>query len=274
MTLPAGDQLCRLLVPVAIEAGRAIMRHYHAGTTVEAKADNSPVTDADRHAEAIIIAGLRRHFGAIPVIAEESVAAGIVPPASSRFFLVDPLDGTREFVARRGEFTVNIALVEDGSPIFGIVYAPATGELCATPERGRAQETRFDSNAAAADTSGLVWRPMHAREPADDGLVVLASRSHMDKATQDLIGRYSVKSLCNAGSSLKFCALARGAADFYPRLGPTMEWDTAAGEAILRAAGGQVVLLNGETMRYGKANQGYRNPGFLAWGKRLVEAKC
>jgi 3'(2'), 5'-bisphosphate nucleotidase len=270
MIRPAGSEFCRRLVPVAIEAGYAILRHYRAGTAVEAKADNSPVTAADRDAEAIILSGLRQHFAAVPVVAEESIAAGFVPAAASRFFLVDPLDGTREFVARRDEFTVNIALVDDGAPVFGIVYAPATGELCVASGPGQAHETRLDPMAERHDAAALVWRPMHAREPAADGLVVLASRSHMDAATGELIGRYRVKSLANSGSSLKFCALARGTADFYPRLGPTMEWDTAAGEAILAAAGGRVVQLDGTPMRYGKAAEGYRNPGFLAWGRRVI----
>ena len=272
MTLPAGSELRRLLVPLAIEAGEAIMRHYRAGTAVELKADRSPVTAADRDAEAIILAGLRRHFPDLPVVAEESVAAGAAPAASSSFFLVDPLDGTREFVARRDEFTVNIALIDDGVPVFGVVYAPATGELCVATGQGEAHETRLDPEAGYHDASALAWRPMRAREPAADGLVVLASRSHLDKATGDLIARYTVKSLANAGSSLKFCALARGAADFYPRLGRTMEWDTAAGEAVLRAAGGHVLQLDGRPMLYGKSGDGYANPGFLAWGKRPVAA--
>ncbi|KAB2851717.1 MAG: 3'(2'),5'-bisphosphate nucleotidase CysQ [Hyphomicrobiaceae bacterium] len=270
MPIANGNDLTSLIVPLAIEAGEAVLRHYRNGVAVETKADLTPVTAADREAEAIILSGLARHFPAIPVVAEESVAEGRIPKAASRFFLVDPLDGTREFVARRGEFTVNIALIDNESPVFGLVYAPATGELCVARDRADARETRLDPEAARIDPSLFAWRPMRARSPDPDGLVVLASRSHLDQATSDLIGRYKVKSLANAGSSLKFCALARGTADFYPRLGRTMEWDTAAGEAVLRAAGGSVSQIDGRPMRYGKASEGYRNPGFLAWGLQAV----
>ena len=270
MTGTSFAELTAVLLPAFARAGAAIMRHYRAGTAVLLKGDRSPVTAADTEAEALIVATLARHWPSIPVIAEEQVAAGQVPPIHDRFFLVDPLDGTREFIAKRGEFTVNVALVEGAVPRFGIVYAPATGELCLTRAAGDAAEATFDPDMGEAGLKQLAWRPMRARTPAADGLVVLASRSHLDPETQALIARYPVKSLANAGSSLKFCALARGAADFYPRLGPTMEWDTAAGEAVLRAAGGSVTRVDGRPLDYGKRAEGFKNPGFLAWGRQPI----
>jgi len=247
---PSMESLARGLCALAREAGGAIMQVYASAFTARAKADSSPVTDADERAEAIILAGLARLTPEIPVVAEESAAAGRLPPVlGERFWLVDPLDGTREFLARNGEFTVNIALIERARPTLGVVYAPTLDALYWT--------------------DGLTaWRgatAIQARRPAN-GLVVLASRSHRTAETDDYLRTLQVERFVAAGSSLKFCLLAAGEADLYPRHGPTMEWDTAAGDAVLRAAGGMVATLDGTPLRYGKP--GFRNPHFIASGLR------
>jgi 3'(2'), 5'-bisphosphate nucleotidase len=241
--------LARGLCALAREAGGAIMTIYATDFAARAKPDQSPVTDADELAERIILAGLARLAPGIPVVAEESVAAGRAPRnLGERFWLVDPLDGTREFLARNGEFTVNIALIERGAPTLGVVYAPAIDELYCG-----------DGQAAYRGEA-----PIRVRAPAIDGLVVLASRSHRTPETDAYLRTLNMKRCIEAGSSLKFCLLAAGEADLYPRHGPTMEWDTAAGDAVLRAAGGSVAMLDGAPLAYGKP--GFRNPSFIARG--------
>jgi 3'(2'), 5'-bisphosphate nucleotidase len=237
---------------LAVEAGARIMEiHRRPDMEVRAKADASPVTEADEAADALISAGLRAAFPDIALVTEEQADSHGV--RAGTFFIVDPLDGTKEFVKRRGEFTVNIALVEDGVPTLGVVYAPARGRLFRTSADGR---RAFES---APDGSGE--REIRVAEPDLSALRVVASRSHRDKATDDYIARYAVKDFLSAGSSLKFCLVAAGEADFYPRLGRTMEWDTAAGHAVLRAAGGRVERLDGGgPLTYGKP--GFENPFF------------
>ena len=257
--------LARALMPVAQAAGRAIMGHYRAGVATEYKDNWSPVTAADRDAEAIILEALSRILPGVPVVAEEEAAAGRVPATGDVFVLVDPLDGTREFINRRDEFTVNIALIEGRRPTFGLVYAPAIRELYVTLGPDHAAQAMLDADGPA-DVADL--SPIRARKADIDGLVVLASRSHMDDETRRFIARHKVKETRNAGSSLKFCTIARGAADLYPRFGPTMEWDTAAGHAVLAAAGGTLTMLDGTPFLYGKTDAGFLNPGFLAWGLR------
>lgn len=237
------------LIEIAKAAGRAILEIYAGEIEVQSKADRSPVTAADRAAEAIILEGLKKLSPDLPVIAEEEVAAGRVPKIGTRFWLVDPLDGTREFLSRNGEFTVNIALIEARRPVLGVVLAPAIDRVFYAPDPTHA----FESG-----------KPIHVRRPSDDGLVVVASRSHRDSATDALIAGMPVKDFRTAGSSLKFCLVASGEADLYPRTGRTMEWDTAAGHAILSAAGGKVLGLDGEDFLYGKP--GFENPGFIASG--------
>lgn len=261
-------RLVRALVPVAQSAGRAIMRHYRAGVSTQLKPDSSPVTAADREAEVIILAALSQILPGVPVVAEEEASAGRTPLIGRHFLLVDPLDGTKEFIQQRDEFTVNIALIEDRRPIFGLVYAPATGQLYVTAGADAAAQAHMGADDAPVVMDRLPLAPVAARSPAADGLVVVASRSHMDDATKALIARTVVKDLKNAGSSLKFCVLAKGEADFYPRFGPTMEWDTAAGHAVLAAAGGAVTTVDNAPFLYGKADAGYRNPGFIAVGRR------
>ncbi len=243
---------------LSIEAGAAIMEIYQrADLGVREKADASPVTEADEAADRLISAGLRAEFPDLPLVTEEQSATHDL--SVSTFLIVDPLDGTKEFVKRRGDFTVNIALVEDGIPVLGAVYAPAKGRMFLTPAEGGAVEETGDFDPAQPGPT----RPISVSEPDNSALRVVASKSHRDQATDDYINRYSVADMVSAGSSLKFCLVAAGEADFYPRLGPTMEWDTAAGHAVLSASGGDVLVKEThEPLVYGK--QSFRNPFFLA----------
>ena len=241
------------------------------------KADGSPVTLADQEAEVLILDDLRKLAPDIPVIAEEAVSRGEVPNVGSCFFLVDPLDGTREFTGGSGEFTVNIGLIEDGEPVFGIVYAPALGDMYLTLGRDSAATAKIADPAAAAKLglSGLSLEPMRTRPPAAEGLTVVASRSHgtsegeawLESLPLPVTGRR------NIGSSLKFCLVARGEADIYPRHGPTMEWDTAAGHAVLRAAGGVVTTVDGAPFRYGKTEANYFNTGFIVYSSEALRER-
>ncbi|WP_439816205.1 3'(2'),5'-bisphosphate nucleotidase CysQ [Zavarzinia sp. CC-PAN008] len=249
--------LALALNQVAAEAAVEIMRIYDAGFAVRQKDDSSPVTEADEVAERVILAGLARIAPGIPVVAEESVAAGRLPPGEPAqwpaFWLVDPLDGTREFISRNGEFTVNIALVEHGAPTLGVVLAPAQ-------KRG----WRAAGAGLAIAVKAGIERPIAARPVPDQGMVVVASRSHRDARTEDYLAGLPGATVTPAGSSLKFCLVAEGLADLYPRFGRTMEWDTAAGHAVLWAAGGAVETLDGKPMHYAKA--GFENPEFVARG--------
>jgi 3'(2'),5'-bisphosphate nucleotidase len=251
------------MVAAAIEAGRAACAIYRSGFEVHIKQDESPVTAADHAAEAVILAHLAQAAPDVPVIAEEEAAAGRVPRIGATFFLVDPLDGTKEFIARRGDFTVNIALIRDGAPHLGVVYAPAKNSLFAGDVHGR---QAFRCEQAPDDDAGprAARRPIQVRTPPAAGLTVVASRSHRSAETDAYLERLRVASLVSVGSSLKFCLVAAGEADLYPRFGPTMEWDTAAGHAVLAAAGGRMVTLDGADFRYGKPE--FRNPSFIAAG--------
>ncbi len=259
-------EMAALLIPPVVHAGAVEMRHYEAGVTVEAKADDSPVTIADREAEEILLAALAAIAPDIPVIAEELVSAGRVPAIGRSFFLVDPLDGTKEFINKRGEFTVNVALIEDATPTLGLVYAPAIGELYVTLEPGSAGFARLAPGAAVSRIADCQFERIQTRAPNQSALVAVASRSHMTAETEAFLGRYAIAERRDSGSSLKFCAIARGDADIYPRLAPTMEWDIAAGHAVLVAAGGTVTSPDGAPMRYGKVESGFRNGHFVAWG--------
>mgnify|MGYP001052695924 CR=1 FL=1 len=252
-----------LLMPLfrqlALSAGDRIMQVYdRPDFEVRSKGDASPVTEADEAADAVISAGLRASFPDVPLITEEQAASHAL--SATTFFIVDPLDGTKEFVQRRGDFTVNIAYVQDGIPIRGIVYAPAKGRLFYTLPDGTSVE---ETGPFARDLAGPVT-PIRVTTPDNTALMVVASKSHRDQATDDYIARYAVKDMTSAGSSLKFCLVATGEADLYPRLGRTMEWDTAAGDAVLRGAGGQVVRFDDHTpLAYGKP--GWDNPFFIAF---------
>jgi 3'(2'), 5'-bisphosphate nucleotidase len=251
---------------LALAAGKAILDVYHAGPNVSLKADSSPVTEADERAEAIILKGLKAAFPDIPVVAEEAAAAGNIPDVSAgKFFLVDPLDGTKEFINRRDDFTVNIALIEDGVPVAGIVYAPAR-HVAYTGIDGRAEKL------AVADDFTIAAREQIGCRKAAEELTAVASRSHSSPETEAFLNERGITSTKSVGSSLKFCILAEGAADVYPRFGRTMEWDTAAGDAVLRAAGGMTLDLDEREFRYGKTSQAtdsdFANGHFVAWGAR------
>jgi 3'(2'), 5'-bisphosphate nucleotidase len=250
------------LIYIAQRAGGAIMVVYATDFAVRAKADASPVTVADETAEKIILADLAAIAPDIPVVAEEAVAAGRVPVIAERFFLVDPLDGTKEFVARRDEFTVNVALIENGEPVLGVVFAPARRELFWGDVRaGKAGHIDADPDGTMPSLGNAIT----ARKPPPQGLVAVASRSHRSPETDTFLTNYPITDFRSIGSSLKFCVVAQGQADIYPRIGTTMEWDTAAGQAVLTAAGGRVTTLEGEPFRYGKP--GFKNGNFVAWGR-------
>jgi len=244
---------------LAIEGGIKIMEIYNTEDfQIKTKADNSPVTAADEAADALISTRLRAAFPDILLVTEEQAATHDKSAVS--FIIVDPLDGTKEFIHRRGDFTVNIAFVENGVPVRGVVYAPAKKRLFYTDASGQSVEESGPHDPA---TAGPV-HPIHVSTPDNDGLVVVASKSHRDQATDDYINKYTVKDSASAGSSLKFCLVATGEADLYPRVGRTMEWDTAAGHAVLAGAGGQVVRFdNHEPLTYGKPD--YANPFFIAY---------
>jgi len=251
------------MIAAAIEAGRAAYAIYRGDFEVQTKPDESPVTAADHAAEQVILAHLAQGAPGIPVVAEEQVAAGNIPASAATYFLVDPVDGTKEFIQKRGDFTVNIALVKDGVPQLGVVYAPAKSRLFAGDAlKGEA----FRTGQSPEDAQQAARTPIRTRAPAAAGLTVVASRSHRSPETDEWLAKVKVAEIVSVGSSLKFCLIAAGEADLYPRLGPTMEWDTAAGHAVLSAAGGEVVNLDGSPFRYGKP--GFRNPSFIATGRR------
>jgi len=249
----------RKLIPVAEAAGRIELEYFRGGADVMDKHDGSPVTLADQEAEKLIAAKLQELFPGIPMVGEEAVSAGIIPDISGgTFWLVDPLDGTKEFITGSGDFTVNIALLVNFIPVMGIIYAPVTDELY-----------------YGADTQAFMRLPgkpeqkISVREIPAEGLTVVASKRHGDPAQlEDFLRGKKVAQTIGRSSSLKFCSLAAGQADLYPRFGPTCEWDTAAGDAILRAAGGQVTTLDGQPLSYGKTGRKFLNPAFLALSGR------
>ncbi len=256
------------LADAALAGAREVMAVYATDFSVEQKADNTPVSDADRSAERAIVAWLSAALPGLPVVAEEAVSGGRAPRVGHSFALVDPLDGTKEFINRNGEFTVNIAIVEDAAPICGVVIAPALS-LAYAGSRDGAWKGRIDEGGETVRD----WKAIKVRR-AGPSPVAVASRSHMTAATKEALRQVKAGERRSIGSSLKFCLLAEAEADFYPRLGPTMEWDTAAGDAVLRAAGGAVVTLDGAPLRYGKVGvagmRDFENPHFLAAGDRSL----
>ncbi|MFO1154019.1 MAG: 3'(2'),5'-bisphosphate nucleotidase CysQ [Rhodospirillales bacterium] len=239
---------------IAERAGKAILEVYNSPFAVEHKDDKSPVTEADRRAETLIIDALVNELGSpFPIVAEEEAAAGRLPDLTGGpFWLVDPLDGTKEFIGRRGEFTVNIALIEDGEPILGVVHAPATGL------------TYWGSPHGAFMSEGGDTRPIACRPVPTKGLIAVASRNHRNPETDAFLAQYDIAEAISSGSSIKFCLVAIGRADLYPRTGRTMEWDTAAGHGVVRYAGGSVTRLDGTPLTYGKP--GFDNPHFVVRG--------
>jgi 3'(2'),5'-bisphosphate nucleotidase len=256
------SHLLQTMVDAALEAGTEIERIYGEGCAVEEKADGSPVTIADQQAETIILHRLHAAFPDIHILAEEEAAAGRIPTLGRRFFCVDPLDGTKGFVQRSGEFTVNVALVEDGVPVAGVVYAPDSRLLY----YGARGEGAFRARDGAAP------EPIAPRPRPAAGLVGVGSRNHAAAGTAERTAALGIVDYVPSGSSLKFCLVAEGTADVYPRYGTTCEWDTAAGQAVLEAAGGRVRALDSEGVEtgalvYGKADRRFENPHFIAWGK-------
>lgn len=261
--IAARDRIGAEFAAIAARAGEAIMAVYHTDFVTRMKADETPVTLADQHAEDIIVPALQALLPGVPVISEESCeVAPPAPVAAGPFVLVDPLDGTREFIARNGEFTVNIALIDRGAPVAGCVYAPAIGELYFSGGKawsaGQRPGAIFDPARAG---------PIEARAAPERGAIALASRSHRDPATDAFLASVPHLKVESVGSSLKFCRIAAGRADLYARFGPTMEWDVAAGHAILKAAGGSVSTPDGAPFNYGKFASGLRNGPFIARGR-------
>lgn len=253
------ERLTVVMRQLALQGGERIMEIYDADNfEIRTKSDDSPVTEADEAADEIISAGLRAAFPDVTIVTEEQVATHTA--RAERFLIVDPLDGTKEFIKRRGDFTVNIAYVEDGVALRGVVYAPAKGRLFYTDKDGVSVE---ETGRFSVSDAGPV-HSINVSKPDNAALLIVASKSHRDQATDDYISKYAISDMKAAGSSLKFCLVATGEADIYPRLGRTMEWDTAAGHAVLSGAGGHVVRFDDHRpLRYGKA--GYENPFFIAY---------
>jgi 3'(2'), 5'-bisphosphate nucleotidase len=252
-------RLLAAVVEATVAGGFIVWEHFCRTSVVQYKSDSSPVTEADKAAEVVILAALRAAQPDIPVVAEEEAAAGRVPDVGAAFFLVDPLDGTKEFIKRGTDFTVNIGLIENGVPTMGAVYAPARSTLywgdCVSKQAWRASQPPHAGRGTA--------EPIRVRTPRDPPCAV-ASKSHNTPETEAWLANAGVKDRVSIGSSLKFVLVASGDADVYPRPAPTMEWDTAAGDAVLRAAGGRVVDLDGQPLLYGKKK--FFNPGFVATG--------
>ena len=259
-----------LMVEAAVKASALVLQVYRSGADARTKEDGSPVTEADERAEAAILEHLGRGAPEIPVIAEEAVAGGADAKATPTFFLVDPLDGTKEFVKGTDEFTVNIALIENGVPVAGVVTVPAMGTLYVGVVGQGATKQSFDFETGEPLSEAQAIR---VRTKPETGAVAMTSRSHGSPETQKMLDDLSVTDVLPAGSSLKFCAVAEGRADLYPRLGRTMEWDVAAAHAVLKAAGGEVYVFDnqvrGEPLGYGKEERGFDNPHFLAVGGEM-----
>ncbi len=244
---------------LALEAGDKIMEIYNSDDfDIRSKSDESPVTAADEAADALISAGLRAEFPDVALVTEEQAASHA--ETTKTFLIVDPLDGTKEFIHRRGDFTVNIAYVVDGVPVLGVVYAPAKSRLFYTQADGTSVE---ELGPYEKEVIGAL-KQIKVSDPDNSALMVVASKSHRDQITDDYIAKYNVADMKSAGSSLKFCLIATGEADLYPRVGRTMEWDTAAGHAVLRGAGGDVIQFEDHApLNYGKET--FANPFFIAF---------
>ncbi len=255
-----------LLAPLA-EAARVILSTREQGLIIDRKSDDSPVTEADRLAESILTAALNEILPGVPVVAEESSAAGSAPAVGTTFILLDPLDGTRDYCAGRDDFTVNVGLIDDGRPVFGLIYAPARRELYLTSAPGKAVAATFDC-ASPPVFSELDTTIVHVRSGQAGRLSALVSRREAGPEFDDRLQKLGVISRTPVSSAIKFGHLARGDADVYPRFGPTCEWDTAAGQAIVEAAGGTVTGLDGSPMNYGKSAAKFLNGPFIARGRK------
>jgi 3'(2'), 5'-bisphosphate nucleotidase len=259
------------LLGTALAVARIQMSHFAAGVTAEFKSDRSPVTIADRESEAMILDALARVAPGIPVVSEEAAAEGHVPALEYRFFLVDPLDGTKPYLRREPSFTINIALIEGDRPIFGLVYAPAIPDFYVTLGASVTGAARLPPSSTAQALSELQMETLRTRPAEPSALKALTSQSHLNTETRRFLDGYGVADRRAVSSSLKFGLLARGEADVYPRVGPTSEWDTAAGHAVLAAAGGTVLTLDGAPLTYGKPR--FLNPNFVAWANTPPPAR-
>ena len=270
MNIPSHQALASGLLPAVLEAARIELRYFRSDFAVQRKADSSPVTVADQEAEAVILTALGRIAPQVPVIAEEQYSDGIVPDVDGTLFLVDALDGTRAFVKGKIDFTINVALIVERRPIFGIVLLPATGDLYVTTGPATAGHAVVD---VAGDLSidDIDFKPIHTRTPDPRALVVSLSNSHPSERLEQELAGIPISARVEAGSSLKFCRVAEGKADFYPRLGSICEWDIAAGHAIVKAAGGEVTGLDGGQLLYGNHEGNYRTPPFVAWGEEQLK---
>lgn len=251
------------LTEIASQAGAAIMRVRSAGSKVRTKADASPVTEADEAAEAIILEGLGHTLPGITVVSEEAASQGTLPELPDTFILVDPLDGTREFIDGRDEFTVNIAIIRNGRPLTGIVGAPALDAIWRGAMGVGSERLRLRPGAEPKDVAERVPLRTHAHQSGPWRAMV--SRSHLDPKTEQWLTRFPAVERMDCGSSVKFCRIAEGTADVYPRLGRTSEWDIAAGDAVLSAAGGVVLTLDSAPVRYGQIARELKVPSFIAW---------
>lgn len=276
MPVPSHSELNAALVPLALDVGNLILEYYAGDVEISRKSDDSPVTLADREAEKLIIETLEAKWPDLPIVAEEMCAAGDIPKVEGNFFLVDPLDGTKEFINKRDEFTINIALIANNHPFYGLVLTPALGELFITLSSTEAGYKKYSNGIETLSEDMKAFEPSHftpitVRDwPSTDPVGVI-SRSHMDEETAAFLNENKVSNRISAGSSLKFCQLSQGLADIYPRFGPTMEWDTAAGHSILCAAGGKLVDGNGEPFLYGKYERKYLNGNFVAAAKNSFD---
>ena len=257
-------QLTDRLLPAILAAGALEMGYFKTGLAIETKADRSPVTVADRAAEAIILDALAAVLPGVPVVAEEAFADGARPSLGDRFVLVDALDGTKQFISGHREFTINIALIIGGQPVFGLVFAPALNDFLVTAGPGQALRATLDPNAAIASLDAAGPAPIRVRTPPAEGLTALQSRSRNLDVSNTFLEAFKIAGRRRLGSSYKFCLIAAGEADIYPQLGDTREWDTAAGQAVLTAAGGTVTTLAGSPLVYGKSALDYLNPQFVA----------
>ncbi len=273
MTLEAADykDFALAVMNAAQQAGAAIMDIYGPEMNVRYKADRSPVTDADHASEDILTAALSKLMPGVPVIAEEQASTGHLPETDSVYFAVDPLDGTKEFVKLNGEFTINVALIRSEKAIFGLLFAPAKADCFVTLEPGKAFRCELHPAHNPAPHQKLDFTPLTG-EASVRPFTAIVSRSHLRPETLAFLEHLGDPKRMILGSALKFGMLAAGEADVYPRHGPTNEWDTAAGQAILEAVGGSVLTLDGKPLVYGKKDQGFRNPSFIAW-RRPGEAR-
>ncbi|MGI9479088.1 MAG: 3'(2'),5'-bisphosphate nucleotidase CysQ family protein [Hyphomicrobiaceae bacterium] len=272
MKIPSHQELVRALLPAVGAAARLEMSYFRGDFAIERKADSSPVTVADQEAELIILKALTAAAPDVPIIAEEQYSAGIVPDVDGTLFLVDALDGTRAFVKGNTDFTINVALVVDRAPVFGLILLPANGQLYVTTGPNAAGFAKIDVQSEF-DANEVMFEPVRTRKPDPNALVVTLSNSHPSKRLDQALADKPIGSRLEAGSSLKFCRMAEGKADFYPRFGSISEWDIAAGHAILKAAGGEVTDFEGEPLRYGNDAAKYRTPPFVAWGKEELKSQ-